>query len=341
MTRLAVVILNFNGRHLLEKFLPSVVKFTPGAQIIVADNGSTDDSLPFLRKSFPAVDIIEIGTNLGFCGGYNFAMKQVNTTYAILLNSDVEVTPGWADSVIKLFDEQQDVAAAQPKILAYNEKDRFEYAGAAGGYVDALGYPFCRGRIFDVIEKDSHQYDDTRPVFWATGACLFVRTELFNRLGGFDEDFFAHMEEIDLCWKLKRMGLKVFYVGESLVYHVGGATLARGSARKVYFNFRNGLFLVIKHIRGRELIWKLPVRVGLDWVAAIVFLFVFPGAALAVLRAHVSVIASLAATFRKRRELTSKLGSGDVADVYQSSVVWKFFVLRQTTFSRLGNTRDQ
>jgi GT2 family glycosyltransferase len=337
MTRVAVVILNYNGRHLLEKFLPSVVRFTPGAQVIVADNGSSDDSLDFLRATFPDVGIIAIATNLGFCGGYNYALKKVQAEYTVLLNSDVEVTERWADPVIRILDEQKDVAAAQPKILSYNQRDRFEYAGAAGGYVDALGYPFCRGRIFDFIEKDTHQYDDTRPVFWATGACLFVRTDLFNKLGGFDEDFFAHMEEIDLCWRLKRSQYRVFYVAESIIYHIGGATLASGSSRKVYFNFRNGLYLVIKHLPGPELIWKLPVRVMLDWVAAFVFLFGYPAASRAVIQAHISVARTLGRTIKKRGKLKMAMGPGSVPGIFPASIVWKFFVQRQKTYNRLSN----
>jgi len=233
MTRVSVVVLNYNGRHLLEKFLPSVVKFTPKAQIIVADNGSTDDSVNLIRTAFPSVDIIRIPANLGFCGGYNFAMRQIASEYTVLLNSDVEVTPGWADPILKLLDERSDVAAVQPKILSYHNRDRFEYAGAGGGFIDALGYPFCRGRVFDFIENNTGQYNDSREIFWATGACMFIRTELFARLGGFDEDFFAHMEEIDLCWQLKRLGLKIYYVGESTVFHVGGATLAHGRSTTI------------------------------------------------------------------------------------------------------------
>ena len=336
MIRVSVVILNYNGRHLLEKFLPSVIEFTPGADIIVADNGSTDDSLALIRTTFPNVSIIPIPANLGFCGGYNFALRLIKSEYTILLNSDVEVTPGWATPVIKLLDERKDVAAAHPKILSYNRRDHFEYAGAAGGYIDALGYPFCRGRIFDYTEKDNRQYDDSRPVFWATGACMFIRTKHFNDLGGFDEDFFAHMEEIDLCWKLKRMGLKVYYVGQSTVYHVGGATLAQSSSRKVFYNFRNGLMLVLKHFRPAELIWKLPVRLLLDWLAAFVFLFGFPTAAIAVLKAHVSVVRLLGSTIKKRQELTGVLGAPRVSEIFPISVVWRFFVMRRRTFRELG-----
>lgn len=337
MIRVAVVILNYNGRHLLEKFLPSVIRFTPGAQVIVADNGSSDDSLEMLRTQFPGVGIIPIPANLGFCGGYNYALRQVQSVYTVLLNSDVEVTEGWADNVIKVLDETPDAAAAQPKILSYSRRDHFEYAGAAGGYVDTLGYPFCRGRIFDFIENDKHQYDDSRPVFWATGACLFIRTDLFNKFGGFDEDFFAHMEEIDLCWRLKRSDFRIFYVGRSTVYHVGGATLSRGSSRKVYFNFRNGMYLVIKHLRGGELLWKLPVRVLLDWLAAFVFLFGFPSASWAVLQAHISVLSTLGKTLRKRRQLKATLGARRVPGIYPASVVWKFFVKGRKTFDSLGD----
>jgi GT2 family glycosyltransferase len=335
MTDVSVVILNYNGKHLLEKFLGDVILHSPKARIIVADNGSTDSSISLLESAYPSVEIIRIPRNLGFCGGYNVAMRQVTTSYAVLLNSDVQVSPQWLEPVISILQTHPEVAAAQPKMLSYQQKDRFEYAGAAGGYIDSLGYPLCRGRIFDHTEIDQHQYDDDREVFWATGACLFIRTGLFNEMNGFDEDFFAHMEEIDLCWKLQRRGLKVVYCAQSVVYHVGGATLAAGSPRKVYYNFRNGLFLIIKHMSTAELIWKLPLRILLDWVAALVFLAGHPAASIAVIKAHFSVIGMIRTTFAKRKLLRSQLKTYLVGDVFHGSVVWQYFVMQRKTYREL------
>src|ERR1044071_7927501 len=286
MNQIAVVILNYNGKAHLEKFLPGVVRYSPEARIVVADNGSTDDSLTYITKYFPGVEIIDNGSNLGFCGGYNHALKKVSAEYFLLLNNDVEVTEGWLKPLLDILGRDQNIAAVQPKILAYRQKNRFEYAGAGGGLIDALGYPFCRGRIFDTTEEDHGQYNDTLPVFWATGACLMIRSKLFHELGGFDEDFFAHMEEIDLCWRLKRRGHKIYYCGSSTVYHLGGGTLAAGNPTKTYYNFRNGLDMLIKNQSGGQLLWKLPLRLALDWVAAVKFLLGTPAHAWAVMRAH-------------------------------------------------------
>jgi GT2 family glycosyltransferase len=334
MSDVSVVILNYNGKSLLEKFLGEVIRHSPGAQIVVADNGSSDDSIPFVESNFPQVRVIRISSNLGFCAGYNFALQQITTPLTVLLNSDVLVTPNWLTPMVQIIKQRDDVAAMQPKILSYNQRDRFEYAGAAGGFIDSLGYPFCRGRVFDFTETDQGQYNDTRPVFWATGACLLVRTNLFREIGGFDEDFFAHMEEIDLCWRLRRRGMEVFYCGDSTIYHIGGATLAAGNPRKVYYNFRNGLFLIIKHFHPRSLLWKLPLRLMLDWVAAIVFLFGHPRATMSVFSAHASVLAIIGKTLAKRRTLGADLPY-HVTQVYKGSVVWNYFLRNQKTFREL------
>ena len=240
MTKTAVVILNYNGEKFLREFLPVVIKLSGNAKIVVADNGSTDLSVELLKQKFPTVELIRLDNNYGFCGGYNRALKQVEAEYYVLLNSDVEVTPEWLEPLVALLDSSSDIAAAQPKVLSYNDKDHFEYAGAAGGFMDSLGYPFCRGRLFDITEKDTGQYNDTREVFWATGACLIIRSAVYHKLGGLDEDFFAHMEEIDLCWKVQRAGHKVYYCGTSHVFHVGGGTLSKSNPRKTYYNLRNG-----------------------------------------------------------------------------------------------------
>lgn len=336
LSHTAVVILNYNGRTWLEKFLPSVVQHSGNARIIVADNHSTDDSIAFLKNNFPSVDRLEIPRNLGFCGGYNFALKEIKEKYYVLLNSDVEVTSGWIEPIIQLFENNSNVAAAQPKILSYTNKEYFEYAGAAGGYIDSLGYPFCRGRIFNEIEKDNGQYNNSQKVFWATGACLFIRNQSYHQLNGLDEDFFAHMEEIDLCWRLQRAGYEVHYEGKSTVYHVGGGTLAASNPRKTYFNFRNGLSLIFKNLPAGELIWKLPVRMVLDWVAS--FKFLFDGSikyCLAVWKAHFNFIASLGREMKKRNQVAKGNSFRKELPVLHRSLVWDYFVLKRKTFREL------
>jgi len=332
MSSVAVVILNYNGKELLKKFLPSVVQFSGDARIIVADNNSADDSLPFLNEEFPLVEVIPIASNLGFCGGYNFALRQIESDYYVLLNSDVEVTPNWLTPIISLFQRDNLVGAVQPKILSYREKNKFEYAGAAGGFIDTLGYPFCRGRVFDVTEVDIGQYNDTIPIFWATGACMVVRSELYTSLGGLDEVFFAHMEEIDFCWRLNRNGFKIMYCGESTVYHVGGATLNQSNPRKTYYNFRNGIILLIKNLRPIELLYKLPLRVALDWLAATRFLL--SGGVqdfMAVLKGHAYVVFYFFKLLGRR----SSKHPYTVPHVYHGSIVYDFYVRGKRTFRDL------
>lgn len=302
MARISIVILNYNGRAFLEKFLPSIIKFSPQCEIVVADNHSTDNSLEYLHKTHPQIRIIEFSENYGYCGGYNRALAQLDADYFVILNSDIEVTKNWMDPVIALFESDAQIAAVQPKLLDFNKKNKFEYAGGAGGYIDTFGYPFCRGRIFDTIETDSGQYDDTREVFWATGACFFVRAELFKKYAGFDEVFFAHMEEIDLCWRMKTDGLKVYYCGASVVYHVGGGTLTYANPRKTYFNFRNSLLVLIKNLPLAELVWKLPFRWLIDYVA--VLKFILSGRfkdGLMIFKAHLYVILNYYSTYKTSR----------------------------------------
>ncbi len=341
MTEVAIVILNYNGRKFLDQFLPSVIANSSGAQIIVADNGSTDDSVAFLKQRFPAVGLICSATNRGFCGGYNFALRQVDATYYVLLNSDVEVTPGWLAPVIKLFESNPQLGAAQPKILSQRNRTQFEYAGAGGGLIDGLGYPFCRGRIFNSVEEDRGQYNDVRPVFWATGACHFVRARLYHQLGGLDEDYFAHMEEIDFCWRLQRAGYEVYYQGASTVYHVGGGTLSSLSPKKTYFNFRNCLSMITKHLPLNELLWKLPVRLVLDWIAALKFLLQpSPADALAVLKAHLYFFSHLVVEFRKRKLLELSLrGFKTTTPRYPHFIVVDYFLLGNKFFEDLRNPK--
>jgi GT2 family glycosyltransferase len=337
MTEVAVVILNYNGRNFLKQFLPSVIQYSGHAKIIVADNASTDDSIQLIESEFAAqVEVLKMHRNRGYCGGYNFALNKIDAEYFVLLNSDVEVTPDWIEPVITLLKSDSSIAAAQPKILSFHKKNKFEYAGAAGGFIDMLGYPFCRGRLFTDLEEDRGQYNDICPVFWATGACLFIKSELFKKLGGLDEDFFAHMEEIDLCWRLNRAGYQVYYHGGSTVFHVGGGTLSASNPRKTYLNFRNGLSLLIKHLSFPELIWKLPIRLGLDWFAAALFLVNNkPADAKAVLMAHFDFFKNLKGDLAKRKKILEELGAFRVQHIYRNLLPLQYFLLKKKTFNDL------
>lgn len=272
--RVAVVILNWNGKSFLEKFLPGIHQSCKGiADLVVADNASTDDSIDFLERHYPSVRIIKLPKNNGYTGGYNEALQKVSNEYYVLLNSDVEVKDNWISPVLNLMDSNPAIAACQPKILSQSHPDEFEYAGAGGGFIDKFGFPFCRGRIFQSIEKDNGQYDDDSRIFWATGACMFIRSSCFHELNGFDNAFFAHMEEIDLCWRLQNAGYEIWYCGKSQVYHVGGGTLPKNNPKKTYYNFRNNLFLLYKNL-APEKFWKvLLFRMLIDTIAAIKFLF--------------------------------------------------------------------
>ncbi len=332
----AVVILNWNGRAFLQKFLPSVLAYSDGAQVIVADNASTDDSVAFLDREFPQVQLVQNGNNLGFCEGYNQALATVQATslgrfrYYVLLNSDVEVTAGWLRPQRELLERNPRIAACQPKICQYEENPKrrqaFEYAGAGGGYLDRLGYPFCRGRLFDTLEPDAHQYDDARPVAWATGACMLVRARVWHELGGLEPAFFAHMEEIDLCWRLWNAGFEVWYYGGAMVYHVGGGTLHKSNPRKTYLNFRNGLALVFMNTPAGELASVLPTRVILDWVAAARLLMQGSLADFqAIVRAHWHFFLKLAYWRKRRRTHPPRLRTAQRPGVYQGSLVWAYF----------------
>ena len=243
MKKIAVVILNWNGAKLLEQFLPSVMAYSDEAKIYVADNASTDDSIAVIKEKFPSVTIIQNDGNYGFAKGYNVALQNIEEEYYALVNSDIEVTPNWLTPILSIFENEKETGIIQPKILDFKNKEYFEYAGAAGGFIDKYGYPFCRGRIFETIEKDNHQYDNEREIFWATGACFFIRKEVYRKLNGFDGDFFAHQEEIDLCWRAFNLGYKIKYTYNSIVYHVGGATLNQSNPKKTYLNFRNSLLM--------------------------------------------------------------------------------------------------
>lgn len=336
MNKTAVVILNFNGRELLRQFLPSVIQFSPSAKIILADNHSTDGSVDAVQREFPSIEIIQIPENRGFCGGYNFSLKKVEAEFYVLLNSDVEVTDGWLDPIISLMSANPSIAAAQPKILSCRNQSQFEYAGAAGGFIDALGYPFCRGRIFDSLEEDTGQYNDALPIFWATGACMVIRANVFHQMGGLDEDFFAHMEEIDLCWRLHRFGYQVYYVGECQVYHLGGGTLSKSNPNKTYLNFRNGLSLIFRHLSPWDIIWKLPFRLCLDWCASLYFLFSGSGKdAMAVAKAHFHFFTGLPKEYRKRKALIGPFHDQKTGPIYRRMIVIDYFLLGRKVFKDL------
>ncbi|WP_294210687.1 glycosyltransferase family 2 protein [uncultured Chryseobacterium sp.] len=299
--RLAVVILNWNGKKWLEKFLPDVVRFSQDADIVVIDNLSADDSIPYLQQHFPSVKIIRNAKNYGFAGGYNEGLKSIQSEYYCLLNSDVEVTEGWTQPVLRLLDAMPEVSAVQPKILSYDHPEYFEFAGAAGGLIDNLGYPYCRGRVFDDLEQDHGQYDDETEIFWASGCCFFIRSKDFWEQKGFDERFFAHQEEIDLCWRLINSGKKIYYTGKSRVYHVGGGTLNKQSPTKTYLNIRNNLSMLLKNMPFPRLILTLFSRMCLDGLAALYFGFKYGFPHFwAVVRAHLAFYGQLPGTCKRR-----------------------------------------
>ncbi len=335
MNQTAVVILNYNGRKYLTDFLPSVINNSPNTSIFVADNASTDDSLTVLKNNFPSVKIIQLFENHGFAQGYNEALAQIKDQfqYYILLNSDVEVTPNWIEPIISLMESNPNIAACQPKILSYHEKTHFEYAGAAGGFIDRLGYPFCRGRVFLSLEEDLGQYDDTREVFWATGACMFVKAEIFHNLGGFDGDFFAHMEEIDLCWRMKHAGYQIFTCGESTVYHVGGGTLHKSNPHKTFLNFRNGLVMLYKNHPDKGLFKTLLTRLILDGVAGVKFLlFDSWEDCWAVVRAHFNFYFHFR-TWHKKRQKIQKINN--LGQIFKRNIVWQHFVKGKERFDEM------
>ena len=333
MKRVAVVILNYNGKKFLEEFLPNVIANTNAelADIVVADNASSDGSVDFMRERFPGIRLIVNGSNGGFATGYNLALRQIEAEYYVLLNSDIEVTPQWIEPVIALMDSDPKIAACQPKILSYYDKTRFEYAGAAGGFIDRYGYPFCRGRLFQHLEEDHGQYDDACEVFWATGACMFVRADLYLKHGGLDDSFFAHMEEIDFCWRMKNLGYKIYCCPQSKVYHIGGGTLPKSSARKTYLNFRNNMTLLYKNLPSRVFL-TLAYRVLLDWVAAFKFLL---GGGLAdfwaVIRAHFDFYKRIPAIRKVRKELPHR----QVGQMYRKNIVFENFLKGKKKYSDL------
>ena len=339
MTQVAVVILNYNGKHFLEQFLPSVLKCSPQSTVYVADSASTDGSVAWLKGRYPNLPLIELPANYGYAGGYNRALSQITADYFVLLNSDVEVTPNWLAPVLKLLDENPQIAACQPKILDYNNRAAFEYAGAAGGHLDWLGYPFCRGRLFFDCETDTGQYNDAAPVFWASGACLFVRAKTFGEMGGFDEDFFAHMEEIDLCWRLQLAHYQVYCCPKSVVYHVGGGTLPASNPFKTYLNYRNSLAMLYKNLPPGQKWPILLFRLVLDGISAIRFLPKWEWANVwAIIKAHFAFYGMLPKLRKKRHEIWSKTTNEKRKMkllVYPKSIIWAYFVKGKKTYRDL------
>lgn len=333
--KVKIVILNWNGRAHLERFLPSVVAHSNGASIVVADNGSSDDSVPFVRERYPQVELLLLDRNYGFAEGYNRALSQIEADCYVLLNSDVEVEEGWLDPLVARLEADERIAALAPKILAYERRSDFEYAGAAGGFLDCFGYPFCRGRILDTIEKDRGQYDTAREVFWVSGACMVVRADLFHKLGGFDGDFFAHMEEIDLCWRMQLAGYCVMVEPRSRVFHLGGGTLPNNSARKLYLNYRNNLSMLFKNLSRRSLLPVLFIRMVLDGLSALVFLLQRrPDFFKVVFRAHMDFYHALGKLRIKRRLIQQNRVASASSNIYKGSIILRH-ALGKRTFDHL------
>lgn len=331
--KVAVVILNWNGLAFLQKFLPNVIKYSKNiAQVVVADNDSKDGSIDYLKENFPEVRLIVNNENGGFSKGYNQAFSQIEAEYYVLLNSDIEVTENWLQPVIALMDSDENIAACQPKIRYYNDKKMFEYSGAAGGFIDKYGYPFCKGRIFDTIEEDTGQYNKNEEIFWASGACLFVKAKLYHQLGGLDEDFFAHMEEIDFCWRLKNQGYKIFYCADSIVYHIGGGTLPKANPRKTYLNFRNNLALLYKNLPDNRVFLVFFIRLFLDKLAFIQFL------TKGKTKDAMAIIKAYRHFWKMKKSLKSKrtlIQPKPVSNVYRRSIVWKYYIEKRKHFSSL------
>ncbi len=337
--KVSIIILNWNTKHFLEKFLPSVVQTNyPNLEIIVADNGSRDGSAEFVRENFKNVKLVQFDKNYGFCGGYNRAFKFSNGDYIVLLNSDIEVTSGWLNPIIEFMELNPDVFACQPKILSYFERNKFEYAGACGGFIDRFGYPFCRGRIFDFCEEDKGQYDDIKQAFWATGACMVVRRNLLNEVDLLDEDFFAHMEEIDWCWRANLYGYKIFCIPQSVVYHVGGGTLSRTNPWKTFLNYRNSLIMLEKNLKFPDVLFIIAIRLVFDLISA--FIYLLKGDFnnfFAVIKAHFVFLTGQPKWICKRFSVRRNVKRKKVNDklIYNRSIVFDYFIKGVKKFSEL------
>ena len=342
MIKTAVVILNWNGEAMLRQFLPSVIACSrlEGTEIYVADNASTDASCEVVEKEFPSVHLIRLDKNYGFADGYNYALQKIDAEYAVLLNSDVEVTEGWLQPMVDYLDTHPETVACQPKIRAYRHRNLFEYAGASGGFIDRYGYPFCRGRVFESVEEDKGQHDEVIPVFWATGAALMIRLDVYRNVGGLDGRFFAHMEEIDLCWRLRSRGREIVCIPQSTVYHVGGATLKKENPRKTFLNFRNNLVMLYKNLSDEELNKVMRIRTCLDYVAA--FTFLLKGQldnARAVMRARKEYKQICPSFSSSRKENLRKTSLNPIPERIKSSILWQFYVGGCKRFSQLSDLK--
>ncbi len=337
-TKVAVVILNYNGKRYLEQFLPSVVAYTSEVKIIVADNGSTDDSIAFVFEQYPDVEVIAMRQNTGFSTGYNLALQQVEAEYYVLLNSDIEVSPQWLAPLLNLMEANPRIAACQPKVKSFHAKNKFEHAGAGGGFIDIFGFPFCRGRILDITEEDFGQYNDNKEVFWTSGACMIIRAKLYHELGGLDDDFFAHMEEIDLCWRLKNAGYLLFYCGESEVFHVGGGTLSYQSPKKLYLNFRNSLVMLVKNTPFPAVLWLTFFRMLIDGIGGVWFLYIGNWRSFyAVLQAHFYFYQHFFDILKKRKKARSLAKIDAHSQIFKGSIIWEYFVKKKKKFSEIIN----
>lgn len=331
MATTAIAILNYNGKYFLNKFLPALIQNSGNIPIYIGDNASTDGSVEFIKINFPELKLIQLNENYGYSKGYNLLIKEIDSDYIAIINSDIEVTDNWLTPLINELDRSESTAAVQPKIKSYNKKDYFEYAGAAGGFIDTYGYPFCRGRLFNTIEKDEGQYDDTIQIKWASGACFLVRKTAFDTVGGFDNDFFAHMEEIDLCWRFTNNSYTIKYIPGSTVYHVGGGTLAYESPFKTYLNFRNGLYLLLKNIPKPQLRQKIIIRVLLDWLSVLYFLLQGKWKqSIAILKAHIKVFKNKKDFIAKRKAEINTINYTE-----NFSIVWKYFIKGKKKYNQL------
>ena len=341
MKKIAVIVLNWNGQSLLEQFLPKLIAYTPLdiADIIVADNASTDTSVPFVKLEYPEIQLIRLDKNYGFAEGYNQAIAQLNHKYVVLLNSDVEVSPNWLETALNYLEEHPEIVALQPKILSYRDNSSFEYAGASGGFLDIYGYPFCRGRVFDVVEKDNKQYDDCVDILWGSGACLFVKTEEYKSAGGLDASFFAHQEEIDFCWRLVSWGKRIVCLPSSVVYHVGGATLEMSNPQKTFLNFRNNLLMIYKNMPDKYLQKTLRARFWFDMLAALVFFLKRENGNLkAVFKARKEFKQNKNKYEKVRQDNLSKSLPDLPSQIYRKSIIFAFYCRNKKQFTRIGCT---
>ena len=335
---LSIVLLSYNSRDYLERFIPILLKHTPSQhEIVVVNNGSTDDTETFLNENYPHLRVVKIEKNKGFTNGYKESLKQIQADYYCLLSSDVEVSENWTEPIMKVFQEDPNVAVCQPKIKSWHKRNEFEYAGASGGFLDKYGYLFCRGRLFYSVEEDTGQYNDITEIFWASGACFFIKSEVYHSIGGLDDDFYAHMEEVDLCWRIKNAGYKVMAVPSSEVFHVGGSIISYGSATKTFRNYRNNLILLMKNLPFEEVVWKLPYRLFLDSVAF--FHLLFTGEikqAFTIIRSHMSFHVRFLYWIKKRNATQKMVKSDANVSFYGESIVWKYFIGGIKKFSELN-----